>query len=78
MGLSIDELDLQSTEYLPAREVMSSLNGGPGLQHNDQTGVANTDVNVQNVNLGIIQDVNVFKGEDSDAVDVDSFLKGIL
>jgi hypothetical protein len=29
MALSIEELDLQATEYLPAREVMSAIITGP-------------------------------------------------
>lgn len=29
MALSIEELDLQATEYLPAREVMSAVITGP-------------------------------------------------
>lgn len=77
MGLSIEDLDLQTTEYLPAREVMSAMGGGHGFD-NQTAGLANTNVDVHDINLGIIQDVNVFKGEDSDAVDIDSYLKGIL
>jgi hypothetical protein len=76
MGLSIEELDLQSTEYLPAREVMSSMGGGPHVD-NETAGVATTDVDIHDVNLGIIQDVYIFKGEDSDLVDIDA-VQGIL
>lgn len=75
MGLSIEELDLQATEYLPAREVMSSM-GGPHVD-NETAGVAATDVDIHDVNLGIIQDVYIFKGEDSDLVDIDA-VQGIL
>jgi hypothetical protein len=77
MGLSIEELDLQSTECLPAREVMSAMGGGHGVD-NETAGVAATDVDIHDVNLGILQDVTIFKGEDADGVDVDSFIKGIL
>jgi len=66
MGLSIDQLELQSADYLPAREVMSGFGGGSGDNHLFlQQGVANVGVNVQDVNI-----LNVFQGDDSDAIDI--------
>jgi hypothetical protein len=63
MALSIHELELEATEYLPAREVMTSW-GGPGVRHSHnvdgpdcntyQGGIANG-LNVQDV----LTDINV-------------------
>ncbi|MGH9211063.1 MAG: hypothetical protein ACRD2C_10315 [Acidimicrobiales bacterium] len=69
MGLSIDELELQSTDYLPAREVMSGFGGGHGGGHLFlQQGLVNVGVNVQDVN--ILSDINILTGKDSDVIDV--------
>jgi hypothetical protein len=38
MGLSIEELELQSSECLPAREVMTLLNGGGGNNNGGSSG----------------------------------------
>ena len=68
MGLSIDELELQSTDYLPAREVMSGFGGGHGGHLFLQQGVVNVGVNVQDVD--ILSDINIFSGDDSDGIDI--------
>lgn len=72
MGLSIDELELQSTDYLPAREVMSGFGGGcggGGCGHLFlQQGLVNVGVNVQDVN--VLSDINIFQGDDSDGIDI--------
>lgn len=73
MGLSNEELELQSTEYLPAREVMTGLggHGGHGL-----FGLVNVDVDVDDVN--VVKDVNVLTGKDSDGVDIDKLFVGVF
>jgi hypothetical protein len=82
MGLSIEELELQSTECLPAREVMSLLGGHPGggagngagntAFHDDDWGGLIGDLDVQQVNVLGVQNVNIFQftGHDSDLVDI--------
>lgn len=58
MGLSIEELDLQSADYLPAREVMGMMGGGGGSGLRNffaQNGLVNVGVNVQDVD--VIDDV---------------------
>jgi hypothetical protein len=84
MALSITELELQSTEYLPAREVMTSW-GGPSSKHvhsvdgpsgNTFTGGILNGTNVQDVVSDIrVRDVqvglvNVLVHDINDAVDV--------
>lgn len=80
MGLSKAELELQSADYLPAREVMSSLGGGHG--HGDcfffQDGAVNTNVNVSDIEVAVLKDINIFTGNDSDVVDIDDSFLGIL
>jgi hypothetical protein len=68
MALSINELELQSTEYLPAREVMTSW-GGPSATHkhvvdgpdcNTYTGGILNGTNVQDVVSDIdVRDIQV-------------------
>jgi hypothetical protein len=75
MALSNEELELQSAEYLPAREVMTSWGGGcckPGVLG----GLVASNVNIHDVN--VVKDVNIFTGKDSDGVDIDNILIGIL
>jgi hypothetical protein len=84
MALSITELELQSTEYLPAREVMTSW-GGPGVKHshnvdgpsgNTYEGGILNGINVQDIATDIkVRDVqvglvNVLVHDINDAVDV--------
>jgi hypothetical protein len=84
MALSITELELQSTEYLPAREVMTSW-GGPSSKHvehiegpagNTYEGGILNGINVQDVVSDIkVRDVqvglvNVLVHDINDAVDV--------
>jgi hypothetical protein len=86
MALSITELELQATEYLPAREVMTSL-GGPhrqdghvvdGSDCNTYTGGIANGINVQDVLSDIdVRDVqvglvNVLVHDVNDAIDVGS------
>jgi hypothetical protein len=82
MALSITELELQSTEYLPAREVMTSW-GGPKHVHSVDGPSGNTyeggilngvnvqdvlsDIRVRDVQVGL---VNVLVHDVNDAVDV--------
>ncbi|HMG43342.1 MAG TPA: hypothetical protein VK611_18580 [Acidimicrobiales bacterium] len=74
MALSNDELELQSTEYLPAREVMTGL-GGNG--HNWLCGgLVNVDADVHDID--IVKDVNILTGDDSDVVDIDKLFVGIF
>jgi hypothetical protein len=70
MALSITELELQSTEYLPAREVMTSMGGGPRHIHTAdgpsgnsfEGGILNgtnvqdvaTDIGVRDVQVGLV------------------------
>ena len=72
MGLSIEELELQSAEYLPAREVMTGLGGGHGKTL--LGGLVNVGVDVHDVN--IVKDVYVLTGKDSDVVDLDDVIVG--
>ena len=83
MALSITELELQSTEYLPAREVMTSWGGGSKHGHavdgpdgnSYEGGILNgvnvqdvlTDIHVRDVQVGL---VNVLVHDINDAVDV--------
>jgi hypothetical protein len=84
MALSITELELQATEYLPAREVMTSL-GGPSRQDghvvdgsdcNTYAGGIANGINVQDVLSDIdVRDVqvglvNVLVHDVNDAIDV--------
>jgi hypothetical protein len=68
MALSITELELQSTEYLPAREVMTSFGrrGGPGIHQDSGHTVDGSDGNefqggiLNGINLqDIATDINV-------------------
>jgi hypothetical protein len=83
MGLSIEELELQSTECLPTREVMSTLGGHPGggagngagnaaLHDDEWGGLVGADTDVQQLNVLGVQNTNIFQftGDDSDMVDV--------
>jgi hypothetical protein len=71
MGLPIEELELQSTDYLPAREVMSGFGGGHGSGHLFlQEGLVNVGVNFQDIKVSVIDDINIFTGKDSDVVDI--------
>lgn len=82
MGLSIEELELQSTECLPAREVMSALGGHPGggagngpgneaMYDNEWGGLVAADIDLQQINVLGVQNVSVFQftGDDSDFLD---------
>lgn len=73
MAFSNEELELQSTEYLPAREVMTGL-GGHG--HNCFSGLLNVDADVHDID--IVKDVNILTGDDSDVVDIDKLFVGIF
>lgn len=82
MALSITELELQSTEFLPAREVMTSW-GGPKHVHDADGPAGNTytggllngtnvqdvatDISVRDIQVGL---VNVLVHDINDAVDV--------
>lgn len=69
MGLSNEELELQSAEYLPAREVMTGLGGGHG-KYGVLGGLVAVDLDVHDVN--VVKDVNILTGNDSDGVDIDN------
>jgi hypothetical protein len=82
MGLSIEELQVQSAECLPAREVMSLLGGYPGggagnapgntaLHDNEWGGLVGADIDLQQINVLGVQNVNIFQftGDDSDLFD---------
>jgi len=73
MALSNEELELQSAEYLPAREVMTGLGGGcckPGVFG----GLIATNVDIHDVN--VVKDVNVFSDHDFAGVDNHNILIG--
>jgi hypothetical protein len=72
MGLSVEELQLQSAEYLPAREVMTGFCGGHSK--NLLGGLVNVGVDVHDVN--VIKDIAVLTGKDSDGVDLDNVVVG--
>jgi hypothetical protein len=72
MGLSVEELQLQSAEYLPAREVMTGFGGGHSK--NLLGGLVNVGVDVHDVN--VIKDIAVLTGKDSDGVDLDNLVVG--
>jgi hypothetical protein len=74
MGLSIEELQLQSADYLPAREVMTGFGGGHGKTL--LGGLVNVGVDVHDVN--IVKDIYVLNGQDSDGVDFDNIIVGGL
>ena len=74
MAFSNEELELQSTEYLPAREVMTGLGGGGGRGW--VFGLVNADADVHDVD--VIKDVNILTGKDSDVVDVENILIGAV
>ncbi len=67
MALSNDELQSQSADYLPAREVMGGLFGGCGW-----CGGGLVNVNIHDVD--IVKDINIFSGKDSDVVDIDNIV----
>ena len=72
MGLSVEELQLQSAEYLPAREVMTGFGGGHSK--NLLGGLVNVGVDVHDIN--VIKDIAVLTGKDSDGVDLDNLVVG--
>ena len=72
MALSNEELELQSAEYLPAREVMTGFGGGHSK--NLLGGLVNVGVDVHDIN--IVKDVYVLTGKDSDVVDIDNLVVG--
>jgi len=72
MGLSVEELQLQSAEYLPAREVMTGFGGGHSK--NLLGGLVNVGVDVHDIN--VIKDIAVLTGKDSDVVDLDNVVVG--
>jgi hypothetical protein len=74
MGLSIEELQLQSADYLPAREVMTGFGGGHGK--NLLGGLVNVGVDVHDIN--VVKDIYVLTGQDSDGVDIDNMVVGGL
>jgi hypothetical protein len=74
MGLSIEELELQSAEYLPAREVMTGFGGGHSK--NLLGGLVNVGVDVHDID--IVKDIDVLTGHDSDGVDLDNIVIGGL
>ena len=77
MALSNEELELQSAEYLPAREVMTGLGGhGHGGGGSWLFGLVNVDADVHDVD--VIKDVNILTGKDSDVVDVENILIGAV
>lgn len=75
MALSNEELELQSTEYLPAREVMTGL-GGHGHGAGWVFGLVNVDADVHDVD--VVKDVNILTGKDSDVVDIENVLIGAV
>jgi hypothetical protein len=84
MALSITELELQSTDYLPAREVMTSFGGHDGhtVDGNDcntyQGGIGNginiedvlTDIDVEEIQVGL---VNVMVEDLQDTLDLGTY-----
>jgi hypothetical protein len=74
MALSNEELELQSAEYLPAREVMTSWGGGGCCKSGVFGGLVAVNTNVHDVN--IVKDVNILTGHDNDGVDIDNILIG--
>jgi hypothetical protein len=70
MALSNDELQDQSAEYLPAREVMSVFGGGCGWCD----GGSLVDVDIHDVD--VVKDINILTGYDNDVVDIDNILIG--
>lgn len=71
MALSTDELQSQSADYLPAREVMSLLGGGGGGWWGHGGGGL-IDVDVHDVD--VVKNINILTGCDSDVVDIDNIL----
>jgi hypothetical protein len=86
MALSLSEMQYQTTEYLPSREVMSSLGGGFNGRYNETHGPSCNQyhggilngVNVQDVvsdlNVDSVQVslVNVLVEDVNDAIDIGS------
>ena len=72
MGLSIEELQLQSAAYLPAREVMTGFGGGHSK--NLLGGLVNVGVDVHDID--VVKDINILTGQDSDGVDLDNIVVG--
>ncbi|HEY8453867.1 MAG TPA: hypothetical protein VIL54_17020 [Natronosporangium sp.] len=75
MALSYEELELQSTELLPAREVMTGL-GGHGHGGDLLFGLINVNADVHDVD--VIKDVDILTGKDSDVVDIENILIGAV
>lgn len=76
MALLNEELELQSAELLPAREVMTGI-GGHGHGHGGGDllfGLVNVDVH----DVDVVKDVNILTGKDSDVVDVENILIGAI
>jgi hypothetical protein len=70
MALSKDELEGQSADHLPAREVMSLFGGGGGCGWWHDGGLVDVDVH----DVDIAKDINIFSGYDNDVVDIDNIL----
>lgn len=72
MALSNDELQGQSAEHLPAREVMSLFGGGGcnGWWYDCDGGLVDVDVH----DVDIAKDINVFTGYDNDVVDIENIV----
>jgi len=75
MALSNEELELQSTDLLPAREVMTGL-GGHGHGGDLLFGLVNVNADVHDVD--VVKDVNILTGKDSDVVDIENILIGAV
>jgi hypothetical protein len=66
MALTNEELELQSAEYLPAREVMTGLGGGHG-HCGVFGGLVAVDLDIQEVD--VVKDIYILNG-DNDVVDI--------
>lgn len=91
MALSIDELEVQSAELLPAREVMTSWGGGPTHRHvvdgpacnTYHGGILNgtnvqdvlTDIHVRDIQVGL---VNVNVHDVNDVLDLGTANQDVL
>lgn len=75
MALSNEELELQSTDLLPAREVMTGL-GGHGHGGDLLFGLVNVNADVHDVD--VVKDVNILTGKDSDVIDIENILIGAV
>lgn len=78
MGLSIEELQLQSSECLPAREVLTLLGGRGGQSCDADSSNTNNQYGVINVGTGDI--VEVASGNNVQLCDIlngSNFLNGV-